>query len=120
MKEYFQKNKRRAGLQWVIAGLGAWSALALMPVLLLALGSPASLPLDQYIKRVQQSYHDVRAIRADFKQTYDSGGRIRVESGTVTFARGGRMRWDYRMPEKKIFLSNKKEVLLYLPDERPA
>jgi len=27
------------------------------------------------------------------------------------------MRWDYREPEKKVFLSNKKEVLLYLPEE---
>jgi len=95
----------------------AWSALALMPALLSASVSPASLPLHEFIKKLQQSYHDVRAIRADFTQTYDSGGRSRVESGTVTFARGGLMRWDYRVPEKKIFLSNKKEVLLYLPDE---
>lgn len=77
----------------------------------------ARLPLDQFITKVQSSYHDVKAIRADFTQTYDAGGGTRVESGTVVFARGGRMRWDYREPEKKVFLSNKKEVLLYLPEE---
>ncbi len=75
------------------------------------------LPLDQFITKVQSSYHDVKAIRADFIQTYDAGGGTRVESGTVVFARGGRMRWDYREPEKKVFLSNKNEVLLYLPGE---
>jgi len=77
----------------------------------------ASLPLDQFINRVEQSYHNVQAIRAEFTQTYDAGGGNRVESGTVVFARGGRMRWDYREPEKKVFLSNKKDVLLYLPEE---
>lgn len=75
------------------------------------------LPLDQFIKEVQKSYHDVRALRADFTQTYISGGRSRVESGTVIFARGGRMRWDYQEPSKKVFLSDGKQVLLYLPAE---
>jgi outer membrane lipoprotein carrier protein len=101
----------------MIAACVGWVALALAPCMLPASGSPASLPLDQFINSVEQSYYDVRAIRADFTQTYDSGGGSRIESGTVVFARGGRMRWDYREPEKKVFLSNKKEVLLYLPAE---
>jgi len=91
--------------------------VALAPGILPASTSGASLPLDQFINKVQASYHEVQALRADFTQTYDSGGGSRVESGTVVFARGGRMRWDYREPQKKIFLSNKKEVLLYLPEE---
>ena len=92
-------------------------ALAALPGLLCGTTPPAQLPLDEFIKEVQKSYHDVHALRADFTQTYESGSRTRVESGTVIFARGGRMRWDYREPGKKIFLSNGKEVLLYLPAE---
>ena len=79
--------------------------------------STSGAPLDQFITEVQKSYHQVQAIRADFTQTYDSGGGSRVESGTVVFARGGRMRWDYSEPERKVFLSNKREVLLYLPEQ---
>lgn len=94
-----------------------WGVLTLRPDISAASISPIRLPLDQFINRVQKSYHNVKAIRADFKQTYDSGGTSRVESGTVVFARGGFMRWDYQVPEKKIFLTNKKEVLLYLPEE---
>jgi outer membrane lipoprotein carrier protein len=90
-------------------------ALTVLPGLLPGAASPTALPLDQFIKEVQKSYHDVHALRADFKQTFESGGRTRVESGTVIFARGGRMRWDYGGPSKKIFLSDGKEVLLYLP-----
>ena len=102
-------------MEWLIAAAAVWSALA--PGLGAASASAASLPLDQYINRVQKSYHEVRAMRADFTQTYDSGGGSRVESGTVVFARGGRMRWDYQEPEKKVFVSNKKQVLLYLPEQ---
>jgi outer membrane lipoprotein carrier protein len=115
MKKPLQHNRRRARFQALAAACMVWGAIALG--VLPGLASPASLPLDQFISRVQTSYHEVQAIRADFTQTYDSGGGSRVESGTVVFARGGRMRWDYREPQKKIFLSNKKEVLLYLPEE---
>lgn len=117
MSEKFQGRKSRARFgSWVTACLG-WAAMTFAPCALFASGSPASLPLDQFINRVEKSYHEVQAIRADFTQTYDSGGGSRVESGSVVFARGGRMRWDYREPEKKVFLSNRKEVLLYLPEE---
>lgn len=118
MKENSQKSSRGIGLRLmaVACAMAAASAMAACARAADA-ASPASLPLDQFISRVEQSYHHVRAIRADFTQTYDSGGGSRVESGTVVFARGGRMRWDYREPQKKVFLSNSKEVLLYLPEE---
>ncbi len=90
-------------------------ALATLPGFLRAADSTTRLPLGEFIKAVQKSYHNVRALRADFKQTYVSGGRTRVESGTVVFAKGGRMRWDYREPGKKVFLSDGKHVDLYLP-----
>jgi outer membrane lipoprotein carrier protein len=105
----------RTHVLMVLAVIGF--ALAMLPGLLCGTTSLAQLPLDEFIKEVQKSYHDVHALRADFTQTYESGSRTRVESGTVIFARGGRMRWDYREPTKKIFLSNGKEVLLYLPAE---
>ncbi|HUZ47397.1 MAG TPA: outer membrane lipoprotein carrier protein LolA [Terriglobia bacterium] len=107
-----QANPHRVKLL-VLAGIG----LLILPSFLPGSSSPERLPLDQFIKEVQKSYHGVHALRAGFKQTYTAGGRTRVESGTVVFARGGRMRWDYREPSKKIFLSDGKEVLLYLPDE---
>jgi len=121
MKEKLQDRRRLGGFRLIIAlcACGAWSALAQPRNLPAATATPSAtrLPLDQFITKVQKSYHEVKAIRADFTQTYDAGGGSRVESGTVVFARGGRMRWDYRRPEKKVFLSNKKEVLLYLPEE---
>ncbi|HVA00209.1 MAG TPA: outer membrane lipoprotein carrier protein LolA [Terriglobia bacterium] len=114
VSKYDQSEGRLHALKF-LAVMGI--TLAMVPGLLRGAGSPDQLPLDEFIKEVQQSYHDVHALRADFTQTYVSGSRTRVESGTVVFARGGRMRWDYREPGKKLFLSDGKEVLLYLPAE---
>lgn len=118
MKETMPSNSR-SGLKFLIGLCAMGSVLLMVPSAISAPSSTAAmLPLDQFITRLQSSYHDVKAIRADFTQTFDEGGGAREESGTVVFARGGRMRWDYREPEKKVFLSNKKEVLLYLPEEK--
>lgn len=74
--------------------------------------------LEEYIRKLESSYRGVHALQAQFTQTYVWGGRTRVESGTVKFAKGGLMRWDYREPKEKIFLSDGKKVLLYVPEEK--
>ncbi|HXW13754.1 MAG TPA: outer membrane lipoprotein carrier protein LolA [Terriglobia bacterium] len=72
---------------------------------------------DAYVQQFETSYHDVRSLRAEFNQTYTLGGSTRIESGRVSFARGGLMRWDYQRPEEKLFVSDGKEVSLYIPEE---
>ncbi|MCL5005052.1 MAG: outer membrane lipoprotein carrier protein LolA [Acidobacteria bacterium] len=115
MKKSFKNDKALTWLRALTILAIAWITLAMVPGSLPGSVLPTQLPLNQFIKAIQKSYHNVRALRADFEQTYVSDGRTRVESGTVIFARGGRMRWDYRKPSKKLFLTNSKEVLLYLP-----
>ena len=80
-------------------------------------GAPPNIPLEEYVHAFESSYHGVNTLRADFTQRYTSGGRTRVESGTVSLAKGGRMRWDCRQPEVKLFVSDGKEVSLYIPAE---
>jgi len=74
--------------------------------------------LEHYVRALESSYRGVQTLRADFTQTYQWGGRTRVESGTVYFARGGLMRWDYREPKPKLFLTSGKHLLLYIPEEK--
>src|SRR5580704_8075693 len=69
---------------------------------------------DDYIAKFEASYHDVHALRAEFNQTYLMGNRTRIESGNVCFARGGLMRWDYQRPMEKLFVSDGKQVALYV------
>jgi len=70
------------------------------------------------VRRFESSYHAVQTLRADFTQTYASEGRTRIESGIVYFARGGLMRWDYQRPQPKLFLSDGKALMLYIPEEK--
>jgi len=97
----------------------AWLLLAGLRSLLATTAVGGTTPsLEQFVSQFESSYHAVRTIRADFTQTYVSGGRTRTESGVVYFARGGLMRWDYRQPEPKLFLSDGKTLVLYIPEEK--
>jgi outer membrane lipoprotein carrier protein len=96
--------------------LGVALSLPLLPGS--ATASPPTTSLEQYVHAFESSYHGVNTLRAEFKQTYTSGARTRVESGTVSLAKGGRMRWDYRVPEAKLFVSDGKEFYLYVPAEK--
>jgi outer membrane lipoprotein carrier protein len=92
------------------AGIAARARAALNP----------QAPAAQFVRELEESYHQVRSLKAQFTQTYHWGARTRTESGSVMFARGGRMRWDYRRPESKLFISNGKQVTLYVPAEKQA
>lgn len=80
--------------------------------------APSPISVGKYVDEFQSSYRGVRSLRADFTQTYQGGGRTRVESGIVYFARGGRMRWEYQSPEQKLFLSDGKILVLYIAEEK--
>ena len=79
--------------------------------------NPPPNAADAYVTQFESSYREVRALRADFTQTYTLDGRTKIEAGRVAFARGGLMRWDYQRPSAKLFLSDGKQVSLYVPEQ---
>ncbi|MCS6818001.1 MAG: outer membrane lipoprotein carrier protein LolA [Blastocatellia bacterium] len=75
--------------------------------------------LDQVLTALQAKYASVRTLSADFVQIYIAAGSPpRREEGTVLLARPRRMRWHYRQPEEKLFISDGTHVYLYVPAER--
>jgi len=78
-------------------------------------GSP---PAADIVQRFESSYRGVRTLKAVFTQESSAWGRVRTESGIVYLQRGGKMRWEYQKPEPKLFLSDGKNVLLYVPAEK--
>ncbi len=80
-------------------------------------GAPQA-SIERYVQQFEASYRHVTTLQAVFSQKDFALGRTRIESGTVYVARGGRMRWVYNPPEKKIFLTDGKHLLLYLPAEK--
>jgi outer membrane lipoprotein carrier protein len=67
---------------------------------------------------VDQHYDRLRSLQVDFVEIYQGGGVERTESGTLWLKKPGKMRWDYRSPEEKLFVSDGKDAWLYLPGEK--
>ena len=81
--------------------------------------TPSETPEDLQ-RALQRRYDLVRDFTADFTHTYQ-GGVLRttlVESGRVSVKKPGRMRWDYREPERKLYLSDGEHLYSYLPEDR--
>ena len=67
---------------------------------------------------VDQHYNRLRSLQAAFTEVYRGAGIERTESGTLWLKKPGKMRWEYRSPQEKLFLSDGKDAWLYLPAAR--
>jgi outer membrane lipoprotein carrier protein len=96
--------------------------LKLLVPLLTAGICPASGAPDVHAiaQRVDERYNRLRTLQAEFTETYRGAGMERTESGTLWLKKPGKMRWEYRSPREKLFLSDGKNAWFYLPDDRQA
>jgi outer membrane lipoprotein carrier protein len=74
---------------------------------------------------VDEHYNHLRTLQAEFTEIYRGAGIERTESGTVWLAKGGvkkpgKMRWEYRSPKEKLFVSDGKDAWFYVPGDRQA
>ena len=76
--------------------------------------------IQQLAHAVDEHYNHLRSLEADFTEIYRGGGADRVESGTLWLKKPRKMRWEYRSPTEKLFVSDGQQVWFYLPAERQA
>ncbi|MEK6301056.1 MAG: outer membrane lipoprotein chaperone LolA [Acidobacteriota bacterium] len=77
--------------------------------------------LGALIDGVQKKYSRMRGIAADFAQLYQGNdGRTIRESGRLLLKRPSKARWDYSEPERKLFVSDGKNVFFYVLGEKHA
>jgi outer membrane lipoprotein carrier protein len=91
------------------------------PCLLLLLFSPAATwaqDIRPIARAVDEHYNRLRSLQADFTEIYRGDGAERSESGTLWLKKPRKMRWEYRSPREKLFVSDGKVVWFYLPAER--
>ena len=74
---------------------------------------------------VDEHYNHLHALQAEFTEEYRGAGMERTESGTVWLAKAGlkkpgKMRWEYRSPREKLFVSDGKDAWFYVPGDRQA
>ena len=95
-------------------------AVLLLTRIAVAQTPPAPPNLHQLAQAVDQRYNGLRSLQADFTELYAGAGVQRTESGTLWLKRPGKMRWEYREPRAKLFVSNGKDAWFYVPGERQA
>jgi len=77
--------------------------------------------LQTLIDGLQRKYSRMQGIAADFTQIYQGpDGRVLKESGRVLLKRPRKARWDYSNPERKVFISNGKDIYFYVYGEKEA
>jgi outer membrane lipoprotein carrier protein len=72
---------------------------------------------------VDEHYNHLRSLQAEFTEVYRGSGIDRTESGTLWLAKGGlkkpgKMRWEYRSPSEKLFVSDGKDAWFYVPGDQ--
>ena len=74
---------------------------------------------------VDQHYNHIQTLKTDFTELYRGSGMERTETGMLWLAKGGlkkpgKMRWEYRSPREKLFVSDGKDAWFYVPDDHQA
>jgi outer membrane lipoprotein carrier protein len=90
--------------------------------LYLSICARAASPVDvkNLSAAVDDHYNGLASLEASFTQVYRGAGMDRTESGTLWLKKPGKMRWEYRSPREKLFVSDGKVVWFYVPDDRQA
>ena len=80
---------------------------------------PQQKGLSEIVDGVQASFARMRDFSSDFIQIFEDGlNRKQQESGHLYLMRPRMMRWEYKNPEDKLFISDGKTVYFYVPADR--
>jgi len=93
----------------------------LLPAISLAvtLAIAANAPPDVHAiaQAVDNHYNQLQTLQTEFTETYEGAGVEREESGSLWLKKPGKMRWEYRSPREKLFLSDGKQAWFYVPGD---
>ena len=94
--------------------------LGWVSLLCLAGAAIATAPPDvhEVAQGVDARYNRLHTLQVEFNEVYRGAGIERTESGTLWLKKPGKMRWEYRSPRQKLFLSDGKDAWFYLPGDR--
>ncbi|MFH2042684.1 MAG: outer membrane lipoprotein carrier protein LolA [Acidobacteriota bacterium] len=74
---------------------------------------------DLTIGRLEETFSRIRTFQAEFEQVYTSSS-VSVpltETGRIFFQKPDTMKWEYKTPEEKIFLSGDGMFQYYIPED---
>jgi outer membrane lipoprotein carrier protein len=92
--------------------------MAFLLTLLPAVAANSTPDVRAIAQAVDNHYNHLQTLQAEFTETYRGAGIERTESGSLWLKKPGKMRWEYRSPKEKLFLSDGKDAWFYLPGDR--
>ncbi len=69
---------------------------------------------------VDGHYNQLKSLQTNFTEIYRGGGLSRTETGVMYLKKPGKMRWEYKTPRTKLFVTDGKTAWFYVPGERQA
>jgi outer membrane lipoprotein carrier protein len=74
-------------------------------------------PAQEVAAALQKKYDTIRDFTADFVHESEGGilRKKQTERGFVQVKKPGKMRWDYKVPELKVFVSDGRRIYLHVP-----
>src|SRR5438270_8001131 len=69
---------------------------------------------------VDEHYNHLKTFKASFTEIYQGDGISRTESGTLWLKKPSRMRWEYHVPQEKLFLIDSQNAYFYITGDRQA
>lgn len=95
-------------------------ALLLLGSSVLLFAQKQALDVRAIAGAVDNHYNHLRSLQAEFTETYRGNGMDRTESGTLWLKKPRKMRWEYRSPREKLFITDGQDAWFYVPSERQA
>jgi outer membrane lipoprotein carrier protein len=87
----------------------------ILSLLLISTVAAAAPDVHAVAESVDNHYNHLQSLQTEFTETYRGAGIERTESGSLLLKKPGRMRWEYRVPREKLFLSDGKTAWFYVP-----
>ncbi len=99
------------GRFWAVVIISLWAGVAL-----------AAPTAEEIAQRLQARYEDTTSLEARFIQEafWKSTQRVKVSRGVVFFEKPGKMRWEYKIPEKVLIVADRRHVYVFRPASRPV
>jgi len=96
------------------------TVLFILMALWLPSGSAFALDSIAIVEAIQKQYDATKTFQARFiqKSYLKILGQSQKAEGSVSIKKPGKMKWDYKGPDRQILVSNDQGLWLYLPDEK--
>jgi outer membrane lipoprotein carrier protein len=106
-------------VRWLSLAIVFWMAVVSISATVLT-AAGLSADVNTLAAAVDAHYNHLRSLEAEFTEIYRGSGMERTESGTLWLKKPGKMRWEYRSPREKLFVSDGRDAWFYVPADRQA